>query len=297
MRRITTVTGRAFTLVELLVVIGIIAVLVAILLPVLSRSREAANRIKCMGTLRAMAQAAHLHAADHHGYMPAAGDQSPMHLGVRATPEGLRDTARRKYIYYQDGSDVTRPVPLPAALGYYMGLRPALDPLFSSGLEQKLASEPVRRHFTCASQDPDTMRKGYVLSDGTTRIQPTVRISYIFNNSALGRQVHVWGETPAGNLSRIRRPDVVFLFADGNTAPNDSFFGYSISAQYSTRDVLYWNFLAIRSQFDPERHRGKMNVVFVDGHAETVQMPDGTADEPRSHGDFQRIGVTLGIYD
>jgi prepilin-type N-terminal cleavage/methylation domain-containing protein len=44
-------TGRAFTLVELLVVIGIVALLFAILLPVTAKAREAGNRVTCMANL------------------------------------------------------------------------------------------------------------------------------------------------------------------------------------------------------------------------------------------------------
>lgn len=61
---------RAFTLVELLVVIGIIAVLIAILLPALSKARSAAASLACLSNLRQVGTAIQMYTMDCQGLMP-----------------------------------------------------------------------------------------------------------------------------------------------------------------------------------------------------------------------------------
>jgi prepilin-type processing-associated H-X9-DG protein len=126
-------------------------------------------------------------------------------------------------------------------------------------------------------------------------------MSYVFNSEFLGRLVRDAGnETPAGRVERVRSPATVFLFADGYSAGQGNRAGYAVESFYRPDETLYdyWRLWSHR-QFDHVRHRNRINVVFVDGHAETLMLPNplGYSGDLNNRGDLDRAGVSKGIYN
>src|SRR5688572_7186594 len=65
--------GRGFTLLELLVVIAIVAVLAAIILPVLGRAKEKARAVQCLSNIKQWGTAMIVYADENEDYIPREG--------------------------------------------------------------------------------------------------------------------------------------------------------------------------------------------------------------------------------
>jgi len=132
--------SSAFTLVELLVVIGIIAILVAILLPALNRARQQAQLVQCQSNLRQIGQALQIYAGDNGG----------------SFPEGLwtgKSTPKSKIPWSAIGYDYTQYVDWTTLIQHE--LNGSIGSAYNNGSQsQAQLLSGIRRVFLCPTAPP-----------------------------------------------------------------------------------------------------------------------------------------------
>ncbi|MGD0784958.1 MAG: type II secretion system protein [Sedimentisphaerales bacterium] len=102
-------TKKAFTLVELLVVISIIAILLAVLIPAMNRAKETAKRIICSNQQKQVALGVNAYCSDYDGMMPWYGGFDPLYpapWNASSTVDtSAQDTERHPYVALRDNTD------------------------------------------------------------------------------------------------------------------------------------------------------------------------------------------------
>ena len=276
----STLRPAAFTLVELLVVIGVIAVLVGILLPALAAARRSAYSVKCLNTLRQVATGAMIHANQHKGFYPLAGHlQTP---GAR--PADVRDPERVRYTYYEPPGGAYVIASFHGAIGWIFGNRGGLDEFtFNAQVAAENDPEGFLRMFYCPSDLSRPQEMPYAWVHYAAGFNWYLRQSYVVNEAFVG-----WDDAKdrrRGNVNRISKPSEVFLAMDGRPgAParrvgNMSFatiINKTALGPVTLADALQGNARAGDPEnFDPKRHRTRVNICFLDGHAESLPIEVG----------------------
>jgi prepilin-type processing-associated H-X9-DG protein len=222
-----------FTLVELLVVIGIITILIGILLPSLSAARQSAQRTACAAKLQQIMIAANIHVVDHKGFYPLAGELSG-NIALDGTtvggitPQSLSDYYVSNYTWMgytplaglTGSSDIRCLAPITYALGSEMGYKRNLGAM--NDTDQAAASADalgVSRHFLCPSQATDVSEMHQLcflyggIDSSDLLLGWTDFSSYVFNEAVLGFDDN-YGRL-RGQASKVRQPSKTLFACDG----------------------------------------------------------------------------------
>ncbi|HEY7087656.1 MAG TPA: prepilin-type N-terminal cleavage/methylation domain-containing protein [Tepidisphaeraceae bacterium] len=168
----------AFTLVELLVVIGIIALLIAIVIPALGSARKSANTIKCAANLRAIGQLVTEYTARFQGTYPAAFIYAGQFIDSSGAQQPDKQTGgviHWSYVLFPKN-------PLPNALTQ----TPPPDPnTWEMPLELFKCPEAVNGGLPPQSPTPDNVDPGQTVEGPGTVDYQAPRVSYTANAAVM----------------------------------------------------------------------------------------------------------------
>ena len=256
----------AFTLVELLVVIGIIALLISILLPSLAKARRAAQTVACASNLRSIMQAVQIFASQNNGYIPGGPYSSGRFLFNDPQKSSTANTA------YSNSN-------CPSVIQVFDWASPVAKVMGTKFDEGPTAASRARRFvqmrdlkpFQCPSNEITAIQFGTTLSNINTDSPPTIvtngrMISYCTSISFLlqrDRSGGTWGLTttrtnwnvPSGYNAKLSKVGdgarKIFIadgarFSTGTVAPDYDLaymgtFGGAFSDQGPTRFSRAWS--------------------------------------------------------
>ena len=226
---------RAFNLLELMVVIGILMLLLAMLIPSLSAAREGARRIQCMENLRQWGVAVHAYRHDHNDYLPMEGT----YIGYGANRPGT---------WYNE---------LPA----YLDL-PAYKDL--DRIEDQIKELPDLHVWICPSKNPTSSFKSetgknqfhygmnQVLDGLGTARRPSRDTPGFLDQPAVHQSTHLWA----------KHPNTVFMFDIYPNSPAGTPRGVATMFQRSFRGARA-----------PRFHGDYANILYVHGGVDHCTTP------------------------
>jgi prepilin-type N-terminal cleavage/methylation domain-containing protein/prepilin-type processing-associated H-X9-DG protein len=177
---------RAFTLVELLIVIAIIAVMVAILLPALARARDAATATACLSNLRQISNVLHMYANEYAGLCPLKARSSDAWtqtlLYARSSRTVLDDFSAYTFLRCPSADATDKDLAL-ARLGSNSGIEITDDQSFPGSIYRYTNSYSINEgtfHWVIGPPDVPTPTK-------LSSIRPAAKYVYAYDGRASTR--------------------------------------------------------------------------------------------------------------